>query len=191
MITQHFVRVRDGLASLREPALSSSRYSGGHGGCGARGVRVRPEGDEIAKGIAGGGERERDGRGAGGWLDPRVAAMLVVTVGGGVGDGSGGGFGSAMVTDGYRPPGLWITHADVTLRRYQDTEVRKAKETRRSDLRISARLIVIGTSIARCSSTTKRKILNQTDVESLTKTNRDILAASLISRLFLKSISMS
>lgn len=38
--------------------------------------------------------------------------MLVVTVGGGVGDGSGGGFGSAMVTDGYRPPGLWITHAE-------------------------------------------------------------------------------
>lgn len=35
MITQHFVRVCDGLASLREPALSGSRYSGGHGGCGA------------------------------------------------------------------------------------------------------------------------------------------------------------
>lgn len=105
------------MVSLRfgESALSGSRYSGGRGGCGgARGVRVRSEGDEIAKGIAGGGERERDGRGAGGWLDPRVAAMLVVTVGGGAGDGDGSsdGFGSAMVTDGYRPPGLWITHAE-------------------------------------------------------------------------------
>lgn len=58
--TEHFVmvRVRDGLASFREPALSGSRYSGGCDG--ARGVRVRSEGDEIAKGIAGGGERERE-----------------------------------------------------------------------------------------------------------------------------------
>lgn len=45
--------------------------------------------------------------------------MLVVTVGGSVGDGDGdgdssgsGSFGSAMVTDGYRPPGLWITHIE-------------------------------------------------------------------------------
>lgn len=42
-----------------------------------RGVRVRSEGDGIAKGITRGGrERERDGRG--GWrADPRVAAVAV------------------------------------------------------------------------------------------------------------------
>lgn len=116
-----------------EPALSSSRYSDSLGGCGgARGVRVRSEGDEIAKGIAGGGEQERDRRGTGGWFDTRVATMLVVTVGGGVGDSGGdgdGGFGSARWT----VTGRWAfgshTPNDVTLRRYQDTRVRKTKKT--------------------------------------------------------------
>jgi len=82
--------VRAGLAWLRIPALSGSRYSGNDGGDGgARGVRVRSEGDGIAKGIAGGGEREKAREKTDWRVDPRVVAvaMLIVTVGS---DGVGG-----------------------------------------------------------------------------------------------------
>jgi len=64
-----------------------------------------------------------------------VATMLVVTVGDGVGDSGGdssgdgdGGFGSARWTVGLWASGSY-TPNDVTLRRYQDTRVRKAKKT--------------------------------------------------------------
>lgn len=107
--SQRFVRIHGWcLASLRKPALSDFRYSDNGGGIGdcTRGVRVRSEGDGIAKGITGGGEHERDGRVAGGlirgwrrwrcWSWRRVVMALAVC------DGSGQFTGCQ---------GLWITHA--------------------------------------------------------------------------------